>query len=115
MHIPEHLHAQTTQRGDAATITFTRPTGHIFGIEPKLLEALPGVYEVREHAGRITIRGDRPAIAHVGAALVGAGWVPPDLSVHVPSLEDALVDLLERADALGAGDLVGPDPRGARR
>ena len=36
------------------------------------------------------------AIAHVGAALVGTGWVPADLSARVPSLEDALLSLLER-------------------
>ena len=45
----------------------------------------------------MAISGDRIAIAHVGAALVRVGWVPPDLSVRIPSLEDALVELLERA------------------
>jgi hypothetical protein len=47
----------------------------------------------------VTLRGERAAIAHVCAALVSADWVPPDLSVQVPSLEDALVDLLERTSA----------------
>ena len=47
----------------------------------------------------MTLRGERAAIAHVCAALVSADWVPPDLSVQVPSLEDALVDLLEHTRA----------------
>jgi hypothetical protein len=56
----------------------------------------------------VTIRSERAAIAHVCAALVSAGRVPPDLSVQVPSLEDALVDLLERpgGDDVGAADDV---------
>jgi hypothetical protein len=54
-----------------------------------------------ERAGtRVTVRGSRPVIAHVGAALVQWGPVPADLSVHVPSLEDALLGLLAGA----AGD-----------
>jgi ABC-2 type transport system ATP-binding protein len=99
--------------GRAATITFTMTRGHVLGIEPDRLEALPGVQEVQERAGRITVRGDRTSIAHVGGALVDAGLVPADLSVHIPSLEDALVDLLERAEDLVPGDLADLDPRGA--
>ena len=44
----------------------------------------------------MTISGERRTIAHVGASLVADGWVPPDLTVRVPSLEDALVNLLEQ-------------------
>ena len=50
---------------------------------------------VRERAGKVTVTGDRAAIAHVGASLVRTGWIPPDLSARVPSLEDALLSLLE--------------------
>ena len=81
----------------AATITFTRPAGS--GIEPAHLRDLPGVIEVLQRAGQVRIRGDRAAIAHVGAALVRAGRVPRDLSVQIPSLEDALLGLLDRADS----------------
>ena len=58
-----------------------------------------GVHDVRHLDGRVTIRGDRASIAYVGAALVAGGWVPPDLSVRVPDLEDALLELLERSDS----------------
>ncbi len=63
----------------------------------------------------MAIRGGRAAIAHVGAALAHVSWVPPDLSVQMPSLEDALVDLLERAGPGPALDLAEPDLIGAVR
>src|SRR5260370_1331734 len=81
----------------AATITFTRPAGS--GIEPAHLRDLPGVVEVHRRAGQVRITGDRTAIAHVGAALVRAGRIPPALSVQIPTLEDALLGLLDRADS----------------
>jgi hypothetical protein len=62
------------------------------------------VREVEAAGVRVTVRGARPVIAHVGAALVRWGAVPADLSVHVPSLEDALLSLL---DEQPVGDLVG--------
>ncbi|HEX4657389.1 MAG TPA: ABC transporter ATP-binding protein [Streptosporangiaceae bacterium] len=80
-----------------ATITFTRPAGS--GIGTAELRDLSGVAEVHESAGQVRVSGDRTAIAHVGAALVRAGWIPPDLSVRIPSLEDALLGLLDHADA----------------
>ena len=52
---------------------------------------LDGVLEVERAGARVTVRGARPVIAHVGAVLVRWGSVPADLSVHVPSLEDALL------------------------
>jgi hypothetical protein len=53
-----------------------------------------------EQAGtRVTVRDGGPGAAHVGAALVRWGPVPTDLSVHVPSLEDALLGLLDGAGA----------------
>ena len=67
------------------------------------------------HHGRATVRGDRCAIAHVGALLVETDWTPLDLSVHMPSLEDALVNLLE-ADALEPpSDRALPELMGALR
>jgi hypothetical protein len=62
------------------------------------------VFEVHRRAGQVRIMGDRTAIAHVGAALVRAGRVPPDLSVQIPSLEDALLGLLDRADTADSAD-----------
>lgn len=111
------------RHGAWATVTFSLPTGSPAAVPPERLGRLPGVHEVSSEGGRVHVRGDRRAIAHVGAALVDAGWVPSDLSVKVPSLEDALVDLLERAgaDEVAAGadevaeDTVHPEPIGADR
>ncbi len=90
--------------GRQVTIRFTMPPGAAVGGAADAggtldrLRRAPGVDEVVDRAGQVTVRGDRPAIAHVGAALVSSGWVPPDLSVQVPNLEDALLDLLRRPD-----------------
>ena len=71
--------------------------------------------DVSYQGGALTVRGGRAAIAHVGAALEQAGWVPPDLSVQMPSLEDALVDLLERAGPAPALNVPEPELIGALR
>jgi len=92
------------RHGGAVRICFTLPADMMSRLGPDQLEALPGVDDVSYQAGALTIRGGRAAIAHVGAALVSAGWVPPDLSVQMPSLEDALVGLLERAGTGPARD-----------
>jgi ABC-2 type transport system ATP-binding protein len=55
---------------------------------------LDGVREVSRTGSLITVRGHRRIIAYVGAALVRWEPVPADLSVYVPSLEDALLGLL---------------------
>ena len=74
---------------------------------------LNGVQEVSQLGSRITVRGHRRIIAYVGATLVRWEPVPADLSVHVPSLEDALIGLLnggQGADAAppaGDGELIG--------
>jgi ABC-2 type transport system ATP-binding protein len=96
------------RHGRRATIHFTLPADQGVSVSLAMLGGLNGVDEVRHSAGRVTIQGDRTAIAYVGAALVHAGWVPPDLSVHVPNLEDALLGLLERADTDSAAE---PDDR----
>jgi ABC-2 type transport system ATP-binding protein len=104
------------RHGQRATICFTLPADAAASISPRTLQGLRGVHDVVYRAGQVSIRGDRTAIAHVGAALVGADWVPTDLSVHVPNLEDALLSLLEQADPDGdfasdrggrVGDLTG--------
>jgi ABC-2 type transport system ATP-binding protein len=86
--------------GRSATITFTMPGG----LHPEALAGLPNVDSVRVQAGKATVTGHRAAIAEIGALLVQAGPVPADLSVRVPRLEDALVDLLEAAAGAGDGE-----------
>ena len=44
-----------------------------------------------------------------GDAKGAAVWVPPDLSVQIPSLEDALLGLLDRADTAGTTGTTGTD------
>ena len=60
------------------------------------IRRLDGVREVTRAGARVTVRGGRCAVAYVGAALVRWDAVPADLSVSQPSLEDALLGLLER-------------------
>jgi ABC-2 type transport system ATP-binding protein len=104
------------RHGGWATIRFTLPVGRRGDISLDMLGAATGVRAVDVVGERVIVRGDRTAIAYVGAALAGSGWVPPDLWVHVPSLEDALLDLLEQAEiaddstptaANRSGDLAG--------
>lgn len=83
------------RHGRNATIRFTLPEGQGQSLH---LADLAGVHEVKFDAGRVTIRGDRTSIAYVGEALVRGGSIPPDLSVEVPDLEDALLELLEQPD-----------------
>jgi ABC-2 type transport system ATP-binding protein len=86
------------RHGTAVTITFTEPPEPISASQlGAQIAALPGVTDVAQQAGQLAVHGDRGAIAHVGAALVQAGWIPPDLSVRLPSLEDALLGLLDQA------------------
>src|SRR4051812_17272990 len=59
------------------------------------LRRLPGVCDVTVKGTSITVHGDRPSIAQVGAELVRRGEVPADLDVEVPDLEDALLHLLD--------------------
>jgi ABC-2 type transport system ATP-binding protein len=97
------------RHGRDVTIRFTLPDEHVQSLH---LNELGGIHEVTCDAGRVTIRGDRTSIAYVGAALVRGGSIPPDLSVEVPDLEDALLELLEQPDtpshiADAARDLIG--------
>jgi ABC-2 type transport system ATP-binding protein len=54
---------------------------------------LDGVLGVDRLGPRVTVRGDRRIIAHVGAALVRWDSVPQDLNVQVPTLEDAMLEI----------------------
>ncbi len=77
---------------------------------------LDGVQEVEQAGTRITVRGHRRIIAYVGAVLACWEPVPADLDVHVPSLEDALLGLLDGGH--GAAAKVMPDDKelvGGRR
>jgi ABC-2 type transport system ATP-binding protein len=86
------------RHGRWATIRFTLPVGRRDDISLETLAVTNGVRTVDAVGERVTIHGDRSAIAWVGAVLTGSGWVPPDLWAHVPSLEDALLSLLEQAE-----------------
>jgi ABC-2 type transport system ATP-binding protein len=62
------------------------------------LATLPGVRSVRCGGPTVEVDGDRSMIAHVGAWLVARGDVPEDLWVGLPTLEDAVVELLAGVD-----------------
>jgi ABC-2 type transport system ATP-binding protein len=81
--------------GRAATISFTVPAH----VDPSAFGGLPGVAGVSQRGRKIDVTGDRASVAHVGAALVRSGLAPPDLAVRIPTLEQALVDLLELTGA----------------
>jgi ABC-2 type transport system ATP-binding protein len=55
---------------------------------------LDGVRSLSRSGSRVEVRSSRRGIAQVGAALVGWDQVPDDLTVHVPTLEDALLELI---------------------
>ena len=92
-----------------ATIRFSMPDAPALLLDQ--VRRLDGVHEVERAGARVSVRGARTVIAHVGAVLVGWGPVPADLSVHVPTLEDALLGLLDGADVGDEGaeyrELVG--------
>jgi ABC-2 type transport system ATP-binding protein len=89
-----------------ATIRFSMPDPPAVLLDQ--VRRLDGVHAVERTGARVIVRGHRRIIAHVGAALVQWGSVPADLSVHVPSLEDALLGLLDErpaADVPVVGDM----------
>jgi ABC-2 type transport system ATP-binding protein len=80
------------------------------------LRALDGVREVRRSAARVTVVGRRAVIAYVGAVLVRSGHVPADLDVQVPSLDDAMLTLLNGTPAeTGTATLTDERLVGGRR
>jgi ABC-2 type transport system ATP-binding protein len=80
-----------------ATIRFSLPNPPAPLLQE--LRRVDGVHEVERAGAQVTVHGSRLIIAHVGAALVRWDTVPGDLSVHVPTLEDALLGLLREQPA----------------
>jgi ABC-2 type transport system ATP-binding protein len=80
----------------AAVIRFSRPDPPAALLDE--ISRLDGVQAVTRTGARVTVRGDRRIVAYVGAALVRWEPVPADLSVYLPSLEDALLGLLGRSE-----------------
>jgi len=92
-----------SRHGSVTTIRFSLPDPPAGLLDQ--VRRLDGVRSVDRTGSRVVVRGDRRVIAPVGAALVRWESVPDDMSVHVPTLEDTLLGLLdEAADA-------GPAPR----
>jgi ABC-2 type transport system ATP-binding protein len=83
------------RHGRWATMRFTAGSAAILDE----LDRLPGVHRVERDGSRVIVVGGREMIAYVGCALIRFDCVPADLSVEVPDLEDALLRLLEPAQA----------------
>jgi ABC-2 type transport system ATP-binding protein len=90
-------HARST------TVTFTPPVS----FDPAALAALPGVDGVERHGERIRVVGTNQLIAPVCAAVLGDDQLgPPDLRVHHPDLEDALIALISDPGADHPSDTI---------
>jgi ABC-2 type transport system ATP-binding protein len=73
------------------SVTFTPPVS----FDPATLATLPGVDTMERHGERIRVVGTNQLIAPVCAAVLGDDQLgPPDLRVHHPDLEDALIALI---------------------
>jgi ABC-2 type transport system ATP-binding protein len=80
-----------TRHAHTTTVTFTPPAP----FDPTMLAALPGVERVEREGERIRVIGTNQLVAPVCAAVVGDDRLgPPDLRVHHPDLEDALIALV---------------------
>jgi ABC-2 type transport system ATP-binding protein len=80
------------RHGPATTIRFSMadpPAGLLDQVSQ-----LDGVRSLDRIGPRVVVHGQRQVIAHVCAALVGWESVPDDLSVQVPTLEDATIELI---------------------
>jgi ABC-2 type transport system ATP-binding protein len=93
------------RHASTAVIRFSKPDAPAGLLDQ--VRRLDGVYQVRQAGGRITIRGHRRIVAYVGAVLVRWEPVPADLSIYLPSLEDALIGLLEGDPVPVSKELVG--------
>ncbi|MGH9288885.1 MAG: ABC transporter ATP-binding protein [Acidimicrobiales bacterium] len=72
-------------------VTFTPPAW----FDAAILTGLPGVDRVERHSERIRVIGTNQLIAPVCASVLGDDQLgPPDLRVHHPDLEDALIALI---------------------
>jgi ABC-2 type transport system ATP-binding protein len=94
----------------ATTVTFTPPVS----FDPATLAALPGVDRVERHGERIRVVGSNQLIAPVCASVLGDDHLgPPDLRVHHPDLEDALIALVSDVTAdRRSGAAADRDPEG---
>jgi ABC-2 type transport system ATP-binding protein len=87
----------------ATTVTFTPPVS----FDPATLAALPGVDQVERDGERIRVIGTNQLIAPVCASVLGDDHLgPPDLRVHHPDLEDALIAIVSDPDADRRSDPV---------
>jgi ABC-2 type transport system ATP-binding protein len=87
------------RNADEATVGFSLPRSATLSAADALvqLETLPGVGAVTHVSDRVTVRGRRESIAHIGAWLVTSGLpIPADLHVDTPNLEAALLRLLDQ-------------------
>jgi ABC-2 type transport system ATP-binding protein len=83
-------HARST------TVTFTPPVS----FDPTALAALPGVDRVDRDGEQIRAVGSNQLVAPVCAAVLSDDHLgPPDLRVHHPDLEDALIALIDDTTA----------------
>jgi ABC-2 type transport system ATP-binding protein len=99
-----------TRHARSTTVTFTPPVS----FDPGALAALPGVDRVERHGGQIRVVGTNQLIAPVCASVLGVDQLgPPDLRVHHPDLEDALIALISDTGAdHGADGAHVPIPEG---
>lgn len=72
--------------GSSTRVSFTAS-----GCEPAMFAGLPGVDSVDVIGTSVEVSGSRSIVAHVGAALVGRGDVPDDLTVAHTTLEEAIL------------------------
>jgi ABC-2 type transport system ATP-binding protein len=91
---PDELVAR---HANVATVRFTWPDPPASLLEE--MSRLDGVRDIQRTAAQITVECSRATIAHVGAVLVRRGVVPADLGVHVPSLDDVMLSLLDSRPA----------------
>jgi ABC-2 type transport system ATP-binding protein len=87
------------RHASTATIRFSLPDPPAGLLDQ--VRRLDGVREVERADRQITVTGHRRVIAYVGHTLVRWESVPADLNVHVPSLEDALLGLLNDNTPVG--------------
>jgi ABC-2 type transport system ATP-binding protein len=104
-----------------ATLRFTLPASA--AVQPSQpmalldeLRQLDGVRELARAGADVTVCGDRRIIAQVGASLVRHALVPDDLDVRMPTLEDAVITLLDPGtDETAAADAASGELVGGRR
>jgi ABC-2 type transport system ATP-binding protein len=98
------------RHGGGATTSFTLAANELRQLD---FAQVAGVWKVSVNGDRVAVHGNRKSIAYLGAYLVRAGTIPADLTVTVPDLEDALIDLLEHHDPTGHQTAINHDAIGA--